>query len=165
MVLTTQKWVRLVELNFYIEFSVKIAILGAADRSGICPVCYQMSRGCPGHMGHISLPLPIYNPMFFKTVIQVSASLFPNSCSILNLEKIYLQILKGSCFQCKAIICDPMKVPIFLRQMEALDRGNRQVAMDIPMYAQNFLANNPSARLTDLERRLDDVMQELLGGS
>nr|ALK02059.1 RNA polymerase I largest subunit [Wickerhamiella domercqiae] len=38
--------------------------LGAFLRS-LCATCGLDDRKCPGHLGHIDLPVPLYNPMFF----------------------------------------------------------------------------------------------------
>lgn len=36
-----------------------------------------MGQGaCPGHLGHITLPLPTYNPFFFSVLYQVNISLY-----------------------------------------------------------------------------------------
>uniref|UniRef100_A0A3P9I565 DNA-directed RNA polymerase subunit n=1 Tax=Oryzias latipes TaxID=8090 RepID=A0A3P9I565_ORYLA len=44
--------------------------LGPADLKEVCSTCCQDFNNCPGHFGHIELPLPVYNPLFFdvKTV-------------------------------------------------------------------------------------------------
>lgn len=39
--------------------------LGAFLRN-LCSSCGLDERFCPGHMGHIELPVPVYNPMFFN---------------------------------------------------------------------------------------------------
>lgn len=39
--------------------------LGPADNKEICSTCMQDFKSCPGHFGHIDLPLPVYNPLFF----------------------------------------------------------------------------------------------------
>ncbi|KAK9466231.1 hypothetical protein V1512DRAFT_276670 [Lipomyces arxii] len=39
--------------------------LGAFDRTP-CATCRLDQRFCPGHMGHIELPIPVYNPLFFS---------------------------------------------------------------------------------------------------
>lgn len=31
----------------------------------VCSTCCQDFRTCPGHLGHVELPLPVYNPLFF----------------------------------------------------------------------------------------------------
>ncbi|KAK9479521.1 hypothetical protein V1514DRAFT_351304 [Lipomyces japonicus] len=39
--------------------------LGAYDKTP-CATCRLDSRFCPGHIGHIELPIPVYNPLFFS---------------------------------------------------------------------------------------------------
>lgn len=39
--------------------------LGPADSKEVCSTCMQDFNNCPGHLGHIELPLPVYNPLFF----------------------------------------------------------------------------------------------------
>lgn len=34
-----------------------------APRCGTCSLSYNM---CPGHFGHIELPMPVYNPIIFQ---------------------------------------------------------------------------------------------------
>lgn len=35
----------------------------------VCSTCCQDFNNCPGHLGHIELPLPVYNPLFFDVSI------------------------------------------------------------------------------------------------
>jgi hypothetical protein len=44
---------------------------GPTDHNESCQTC-GLGQTCPGHMGHITLPLPMYNPVFFSTLYQVS---------------------------------------------------------------------------------------------
>ena len=46
--------------------------LGAVEMNDACETCGQTSAMCPGHFGHINLPLPVYNPLLFTTLFQVS---------------------------------------------------------------------------------------------
>lgn len=39
--------------------------LGPLDAKEVCATCMQDFNNCPGHLGHIELPLPTYNPLFF----------------------------------------------------------------------------------------------------
>lgn len=39
--------------------------LGPPDSKEVCATCIQNFSNCPGHFGHIELPLPVYNPLFF----------------------------------------------------------------------------------------------------
>jgi DNA-directed RNA polymerase I subunit RPA1 len=42
------------------------AALGPTDTNGRCSTCQLNYHSCPGHFGHIQLPLPVYNPLVFK---------------------------------------------------------------------------------------------------
>lgn len=39
--------------------------LGAFLRN-LCTTCGLDEKFCPGHQGHIELPVPVYNPLFFN---------------------------------------------------------------------------------------------------
>ncbi|KAI8343954.1 hypothetical protein BC941DRAFT_491756 [Chlamydoabsidia padenii] len=45
--------------------------LGPYQKSQICGTCAQTYTNCPGHFGHIDLPIPAYNPMFFDNLYAV----------------------------------------------------------------------------------------------
>mgnify|MGYP001321343142 CR=1 FL=1 len=44
--------------------------LGPLEQTERCETCFQLGAHCPGHMGHIELPLPVYHPMFFGSASQ-----------------------------------------------------------------------------------------------
>lgn len=39
--------------------------LGPADSKEVCSTCVQDFNNCSGHLGHIDLPLTVYNPLLF----------------------------------------------------------------------------------------------------
>lgn len=39
--------------------------LGPADSKEVCTTCVQDFNNCSGHLGHIDLPLTVYNPLLF----------------------------------------------------------------------------------------------------
>ena len=39
--------------------------LGPADSKEVCSTCVQDFTNCSGHLGHIDLPLTVYNPLLF----------------------------------------------------------------------------------------------------
>ncbi|KAI5172737.1 DNA-directed RNA polymerase I subunit RPA1 [Nematocida sp. LUAm3] len=51
-----------------------------ATRDTPCSTCHLRDAACPGHYGHIDLPLPLYNPMTID---------------------IFVKLLKHTCFSCK----------------------------------------------------------------
>lgn len=40
--------------------------LGPADSKEVCSTCVQDFSNCSGHLGHIELPLTVYNPLLFE---------------------------------------------------------------------------------------------------
>ncbi|KAK9248661.1 hypothetical protein V1506DRAFT_528527 [Lipomyces tetrasporus] len=61
--------------------------LGAYDKTP-CATCRLDSRFCPGHIGHIELPIPVYNPLFFSQmyILIRSACLYCYSFRLNHLE-------------------------------------------------------------------------------
>ncbi|KAI7865933.1 hypothetical protein BDF14DRAFT_1819412 [Spinellus fusiger] len=47
------------------------AALGPYQKNQLCGTCSQDHFNCPGHFGHIELPIPAYNPMFFDNLYAV----------------------------------------------------------------------------------------------
>ncbi|KAL7275542.1 hypothetical protein RUND412_001501 [Rhizina undulata] len=49
--------------------------LGASDAlRQRCSTCHLDYKYCPGHMGHISLPVPVYHPLFFDQMLRLLRS-------------------------------------------------------------------------------------------
>ncbi|XP_059079806.1 DNA-directed RNA polymerase I subunit RPA1-like [Tigriopus californicus] len=68
----------------------------------ICATCLLTCEHCPGHIGHIELPLPVCNPLFYSTI---------------------LQTLKLSCVAChKFSVADYVK-ELFLVRQKLLAQG------------------------------------------
>ncbi|RCK64250.1 hypothetical protein Cantr_10400 [Candida viswanathii] len=61
--------------------------LGAFLRN-VCTTCGLDEKFCPGHMGHIELPVPVYNPMFFNQlyIFLRSACLYCHSFKLNQVE-------------------------------------------------------------------------------
>ena len=49
--------------------------MGTTDRKLRCGTCGNAVDRCPGHMGHISLPVPVYHGMYIDTVLKVLRTL------------------------------------------------------------------------------------------
>ncbi|ORE11227.1 beta and beta-prime subunits of DNA dependent RNA-polymerase [Rhizopus microsporus var. microsporus] len=45
--------------------------LGPFQKTQICATCSQDHFNCPGHFGHIEIPIPAYNPMFFDNLYAI----------------------------------------------------------------------------------------------
>lgn len=67
--------------------------LGAFLRNQ-CATCGLDDRFCPGHYGHIELPVPVYNPLFFNQlyIFLRSTCLFCHHFKLLNTEVEYFSL-------------------------------------------------------------------------
>jgi DNA-directed RNA polymerase I subunit RPA1 len=45
--------------------------MGPTDANGRCATCSLTGVHCPGHFGHIDLPLPVYNPLIFSALMRL----------------------------------------------------------------------------------------------
>uniref|UniRef100_A0A3B5AX27 DNA-directed RNA polymerase n=1 Tax=Stegastes partitus TaxID=144197 RepID=A0A3B5AX27_9TELE len=79
--------------------------LGPADNKEVCSTCCQNFNTCPGHLGHVELPLPVYNPLFF--------------------DKLYL-LIRGSCLACHTLTCPRAAIHLLLNQLKLVDHGAMQ---------------------------------------
>eukprot|EP01083_Nonionella_stella_P050855 135148_1 len=46
-------------------------VFGVGDRFESCKTCGQRQTACPGHMGHIELQFPVFNPLLLRSLTQV----------------------------------------------------------------------------------------------
>ncbi|KAI6183947.1 DNA-directed RNA polymerase subunit [Aphelenchoides bicaudatus] len=77
---------------------------GPLDMYENCETCGLSQLYCPGHYGHIKLSLPVFNPLLFPLV---------------------LEITKGSCFYCHRFTGSSSgpEAKILVAQLECIDRG------------------------------------------
>ena len=68
--------------------------LGPTDRDDLCGTCAKNFVNCPGHVGHVELPLPTFHPVFLKAL---------------------LQILRATCFNCRQLLISRSAKHLFLR--------------------------------------------------
>ena len=68
----------------------------------MCATCQLFCEHCPGHLGHIKLPLPVCNPLFYNTI---------------------LRLLKMSCVTCHRFRIEDHFKKLYLVQQELLDHG------------------------------------------
>lgn len=45
--------------------------LGPIKRFDVCATCQLTDLNCPGHFGHIELPVPVFHPMLIRTLFQI----------------------------------------------------------------------------------------------
>ena len=74
-----------------------------SDRNDLmCSTCLLACEHCPGHLGHIQLPLPVCNPLFYSTI---------------------LQLLKLTCITCHKFRVPEYQKELFLVRQKLLERG------------------------------------------
>ncbi|KAF4522079.1 hypothetical protein B566_EDAN004063 [Ephemera danica] len=113
------------------------------ERTATCMTCCQSSFSCPGHMGHIELPLPVVNPVFRREI---------------------LSLLRLSCLNCSKLQIPEIAKHLMLTQLELLNAGLIAAALD----AENVVMN-PDSSLRDQEslgiwaqEKLSNYTQEVL---
>ncbi|XP_064200211.1 DNA-directed RNA polymerase I subunit RPA1 [Anguilla rostrata] len=109
--------------------------LGPLDAKEVCATCMQDFNNCPGHLGHIELPLPVYNPLFF--------------------DKLYL-LVRGSCLSCHMLTCPRAAVHLLLHQLRVLDVGALQAVDDLEAELNRFLEGNVKASGAEIQEVLED---------
>lgn len=76
--------------------------LGPCDKQDLCGTCGLNYVHCPGHMGHIPLPLPVYHPVLFTNLYS---------------------LLRISCWNCHRLKCTPIRAHLLASQLELIDLG------------------------------------------
>lgn len=82
----------------------------AGNRSSTCPTCGQSGLACSGHLGHIELPLPVYNPLTMGKM---------------------LSLLKIQCFSCHRLRIRPALVKTYTSCLRLVKRGRTKEAREL----------------------------------
>nr|XP_039269358.1 DNA-directed RNA polymerase I subunit RPA1-like [Styela clava] len=100
-------------LNFLLhptENGLYDPVFGPPTRLDDCKTCGLGSSGCPGHLGHIELPIPIYQPVFFKTL---------------------LDLLRAMCLKCHRFLVDRSKRLLLIYKLRAINKGMLQLVNEL----------------------------------
>ena len=90
--------------------------LGPIDQGDVCAYCVLPYSSCPGHWGHITLPMPVFNPVFFQLLLQVLIFFI----FIIYNHSIHVQILRGACIECHRFLFNRDLFALFKLQLEAV---------------------------------------------
>uniref|UniRef100_A0AAA9RXR3 DNA-directed RNA polymerase subunit n=1 Tax=Bos taurus TaxID=9913 RepID=A0AAA9RXR3_BOVIN len=122
--------------------------LGPADSKEVCSTCVQDFTNCSGHLGHIDLPLTVYNPLLF--------------------DKLYL-LLRGSCLNCHMLTCPRAVVHLLLCQLRVLEVGALQAVYELERILYRFLEENADPTACEIQEELEQytikILQNNLPGS
>uniref|UniRef100_A0A2I4CXF0 DNA-directed RNA polymerase subunit n=1 Tax=Austrofundulus limnaeus TaxID=52670 RepID=A0A2I4CXF0_AUSLI len=118
--------------------------LGPADSKEVCSTCCQDFNNCPGHFGHIDLPLPVYNPLFF--------------------DKLYF-LIRGTCLMCHVLTCPRAAIHLLLNQLKLLNHGAMQEVYQIEQVLNQYMEENPKATGDEIEMVLNDFTNTIVGAN
>lgn len=87
-------------------------VLGPVEPRDRCETCNQYEVHCPGHVGHIRLDVPVFNPILYSFCFN---------------------LLKGSCVQCHRFTCgtDGFATKVLLAQLRCFELGVPHLAPEI----------------------------------
>ncbi|XP_074052840.1 DNA-directed RNA polymerase I subunit RPA1 [Macrotis lagotis] len=115
--------------------------LGPADSKEACSTCVQDFGNCPGHLGHIELPLIVYNPLLF--------------------DKLYL-LIRGSCLNCHLLTCPRPVVHLLYCQLRVLEVGALQGVYELESTLNRFQEENPDASIHEIQEELEQHTRAIL---
>lgn len=110
--------------------------LGPVDYGGQCSTCKLKMLQCPGHMGHIELPLPVINPLY---------------------HKIIKNILKISCIQCYKVLIPSSVKCLLVCQLKLLDKGYFVEASEMETKFSNVMSG--------WDKMKSDIAEEILAST
>ncbi|GIY88578.1 DNA-directed RNA polymerase I subunit RPA1 [Caerostris extrusa] len=84
--------------------------LGPNDHNDVCETCGREDFFCSGHSGHITLPVPVYNPFIFQELYK---------------------LLRGTCFKCHRLLAPTIALRLAYFQLQALDYGLVSTVQDL----------------------------------
>eukprot|EP00795_Rhopilema_esculentum_P016610 gene16610-8039_t len=111
--------------------------LGPTDKTDICGSCGLNYVFCPGHLGHIELPLPVYHPIFFR---------------------ILLQFVNLSCYNCHSLLISRSKEHLLLKQLFVIEKGQPGLILDLEEIFNAGLSESDHLNYNDKE---DSVVERI----
>lgn len=115
--------------------------LGPADSKEVCSTCVQDFNNCSGHLGHIDLPLTVYNPLLF--------------------DKLYL-LLRGSCLNCHMLTCPRAAIHLLVCQLKVLDVGALQAVYELERILSRFLEETSDPSAFEIQEELEEYTSKIL---
>ncbi|XP_065184132.1 DNA-directed RNA polymerase I subunit RPA1-like [Sycon ciliatum] len=114
--------------------------LGPFNRSDTCTTCRQQQLHCPGHIGHVQLPLPVYHPIFFKTL---------------------LQIVKGGCRYCHRVLALPWQLALTQGQLRLASYGLLAEAVDLGSFVPDSVGPDGEEGASTVHERVASILEKV----
>ncbi|KAF3925482.1 hypothetical protein AA313_de0200270 [Arthrobotrys entomopaga] len=92
--------------------------LGPFGRSIPCGTCNLSNENCPGHVGHISLPTPVYHPVFF--------------------DQMY-RLLRSTCVYCHHLRLSRQEINLYTCKLRLIDSGLLRECEELELVGTNTL--------------------------
>lgn len=120
--------------------------VSAFDHKSNCPTCGMQVHQCPGHVGHISLTAPLYNPFLVKEVYK---------------------LLKATCFSCHRLRIHPSKISVYTKVLKLLKVGELVQSSSLKHYLL-FAATSvdlfPASMLVD-KKKMQQFAAKIIGAA
>ena len=91
--------------------------LGPLDKFDTCVTCGLSAIQCTGHIGHIELSVPCYNPLIFDILIK---------------------LLKAKCWNCHRFRCNTLKLKTLATKLKLIYCGFYHIAQSINTYSMDM---------------------------
>lgn len=116
--------------------------MGPVDFNMICPTCHQTQKECPGHLGHIELPVPVYNPVLFTHM---------------------LNLLKRKCFTCHKFRIASARSRVLRVKILLIDNGFDEEARVLSelLEQRNGVEDEPPQRTFQRQQAILDEYERL----
>ncbi|XP_043918265.1 DNA-directed RNA polymerase I subunit RPA1 [Protopterus annectens] len=115
--------------------------MGPCDSKEVCATCAQDFNNCPGHLGHIELPLAVYNPLFF--------------------DKLYL-LIRGSCLNCHFLTCQRAVIHLLLNQLKVLEVGAIEAVFELEQKFKNMSEEKIDITGDTVQKELEKYTSQIL---
>ncbi|KAF3284372.1 hypothetical protein TWF970_011583 [Orbilia oligospora] len=115
--------------------------LGPFGRSIACSTCNLSNENCPGHVGHISLPTPVYHPVFF--------------------DQMY-RLLRCTCVYCHHLRLSRQEINLYTCKLRLIDAGLIHESDDIELIGSTKLhrSDHGLSTTTDVGDVVEDLEEE-----
>eukprot|EP01138_Halocafeteria_seosinensis_P005907 gb/GECG01006039.1/.p1 GENE.gb/GECG01006039.1/~~gb/GECG01006039.1/.p1 ORF type:complete len:2244 (+),score=294.27 gb/GECG01006039.1/:1-6732(+) len=113
--------------------------LGPVDYGVSCTTCGLSYHNCPGHVGHISLPVPVYNPVLF--------------------EKLF-KLVKLKCFACHRFRLSATRVKTFYVKLLLADCGEINKALSLETELMGVAPTSVGAAKKESSDSKQDTMKQ-----
>lgn len=109
-----------------------------------CGTCNKIFNVCTGHIGHIDLTIPVYNPFFLSTVYK---------------------ILRISCVECSKIQLSDFHKQIISLQLKLIDKGFIIEAQELELFkSNNSMVNQMENDDSDIDDKLFKYKKLVMSG-